>query len=342
MKFLLSSLMLLILVFASASAQDKPGKGKFSGLFFGDYYYNIDNHIPELKDQRGFWFRRIYMTYDYNIDEQFSSRLRLEMGNQGDYKTSDVMVPFVKDAYLQYKMTNHAIVLGISQTPTLSTVEKVWGYRYIEKTPLDLHRFGSSRDFGLAFMGNLDASKTFKYHAMISNGASNKQEVDKGKSVLASVAWFPNDEFVFEVYGEFADAEGIQDAWTMRAFAAYTLKTMRIGVEYASQTLRVTTDENVDRALVSGFFVNSFTDNLNLILRADRLLKPNPTAEKIVYTPMDPTAKLTLLIAGLEWKPVADVSLTPTVEYIKYDQNDAGVTPGSDLYAKLTYYWVFK
>ena len=342
MKSVFTLSALLMMFITSSFAQGDAAKGKFSGLFFGDYYYIVDNHDSDLKDQRGFWFRRIYLTYDHTIDEQFSTRLRLEMSNEGDFTSSVAMIPFVKDAYLQYKMTNHTIVLGISQTPMLSTTEKVWGYRYIEKTPLDLHRFGSSRDFGLAFKGNLDQNKTFKYHVMLSNGSSNKQEVDKGKSGLASIAWFPTDEWVFEVYGEYADAEGIQDAWTMRAFAAYTLKTMRIGLEYAVQSVRVTEDESTDRALISGFFVNSFTDNLSLILRADRLLKPNPTANKIAFTPMDPTAKLTFLIAGLEWKPVADVSLTPTIEYIKYDQNDAGVTPGSDLYAKLTYYWVFK
>ena len=341
MRFVILTFIVMLLSSLSLFAQEKESKGKISGLVFGDYFYNIAHHNQELKDQRGFQFRRIYFTYDYTFDDQFSSRLRLEMSNEGDYTSSVAMVPFVKDAYLQYKMSNHALILGISQTPMLSTTEKVWGYRYIEKIPLDLYKFGSSRDFGLAAKGNLDQSKTFKYHAMLSNGSSNKQEIDKGKSALVSVAWFPAEEWVFEVFGEYADAEGANDAWTSRIFAAYTLKSMRIGLEYAAQTVQDSQNGDVDKGFLSGFYIQKLGEKFNLILRADRMLKPLPAGPKMPFTPIDPTAKFTNLIAAFEWQIIKGVSLTPTIQYVTYNQNDAGVTPGDDIYAKLTYYWLF-
>ena len=65
-------------------AQDKNAVGnvgpiKFSGLMFGDLFYNADAINPSKKDINGWQFRRIYITTDYNINEDFSSRFRLDV-----------------------------------------------------------------------------------------------------------------------------------------------------------------------------------------------------------------------------------------------------------------------
>lgn len=79
------------------------GEGKFSGYMFGDFYYNISNDNSNLKGQNGFWFRRIYFAYDYKISDSWSTRFRLEMNSPGDFKSSDTLKPYIKDAYLSYK-----------------------------------------------------------------------------------------------------------------------------------------------------------------------------------------------------------------------------------------------
>ncbi len=335
---------ILSVVFISTTvfSQDSGGSGKFSGLMFGDYYYIFKNHDQELKDNRGFWFRRIYLTYDNDLTDRFSTRLRLEMSNEGDFTSSVAMIPFVKDAYLQYKMDDHAFFLGISQTPALSTVEKVWGRRYIEKTPIDLHRMASSRDFGLAAKGKIDAEGAFNYHAMLSNGSSNKQEIDKGKSGLLSISWSPDPAFVFEAFGEYADAEGVEDVYTWRVFGAYVMESFRLGLEYADQTLKVSAEPDAKRQYFSAFAIADLMDRVALFARVDRMFDPNPAGEKIAFIPFDPTAKSLFIVAGLEWEPVKDVYFTPNFEFITYDQNSDGATPGNDLYGRLTFYWKFK
>src|SRR4030065_2560618 len=80
------------------SQDGNVSNGKFSGLTFGDYYYVVKNHNSSIKDQHGFWFRRIYFTYDYTVDQDWSARFRLEMNNEGDFKSNTTMSPFVKDA----------------------------------------------------------------------------------------------------------------------------------------------------------------------------------------------------------------------------------------------------
>ncbi len=43
---------------------------KISGLAFGDFYWIAANHDENLKDRNGFWFRRLYLTFDKALTEQ--------------------------------------------------------------------------------------------------------------------------------------------------------------------------------------------------------------------------------------------------------------------------------
>ena len=56
-------------------------EGKLSGYMFGDYFYIAASHDENLEDRSGFLFRRIYLTYDKDLEEGFSVRLRLEAKN---------------------------------------------------------------------------------------------------------------------------------------------------------------------------------------------------------------------------------------------------------------------
>ena len=44
-----------------------PPPWRISGYMFGDYYYFGDDHDPKSDEQHGFWFRRVYLTYDHNL-----------------------------------------------------------------------------------------------------------------------------------------------------------------------------------------------------------------------------------------------------------------------------------
>ncbi len=124
--FVFFSISLLINTFGQDKKEEESG-GKFSGYMFGDYYYFFKDHKPELNDQRGIWFRRIYFTYDYKINSSFSTRLRLEMSNEFNFEEEISMTPFVKDAWFKYKFSNQALIIGISPTPTFQITEQNYG-----------------------------------------------------------------------------------------------------------------------------------------------------------------------------------------------------------------------
>lgn len=64
----------------STPSQDTPSDRaiKISGLAFGDFFWIAANHDESLKDDNGFWFRRLYLTFDKAMTERLDMRLRLK------------------------------------------------------------------------------------------------------------------------------------------------------------------------------------------------------------------------------------------------------------------------
>lgn len=343
-------LFLLIISTILITAQDKKETtGKFSGYMVGEYYNISDHNNKDLKGQHGFQFRRIYFTYDYKFNSKFSTRLRLEMNNDGklndDGKFDKIVIsPFVKDAYLQYKFGLQKAYFGIASPPTFKIIEKVWGYRIVEKTPLDLQKMASSRDFGVGMAGQFDKSGMIKYHAMVANGSGNKQEIDKGKSFMASLSFWPIKELVLEGYADYADRAGAADTYITQGFLGYNSKTLHGGIQYSQQLLKAKDDqsEEITLKVLSVFLSGNILNNIKLLGRVDRMLEPNPKGPDVAYTPFNDTASFTEIIAGVDISVHEDIKIIPNVKFAMYDENKEGNKPANDLYANMTFYWRFK
>ncbi|NNG27734.1 MAG: hypothetical protein HKM87_09425, partial [Ignavibacteriaceae bacterium] len=226
--------------------------------------------------------------------------------------------------------------------PTFAVIEKIWGYRSVEKTPLDLQKMASSRDFGLSIKGKFDDKGIVKYHLMFSNGSSNKQEIDKGKSGMLSLGLYPSKELVLEVYGDYAAKSGNTEWYTWQAFLGYVSERFRAGVQYSDQTRKDPEDVDEKLRVASFFIIGKICEQFSLFGRVDKTFDPNTNGDDIDFIPFDPTAKSTFFVAGVDWKPVKDVSFIPNVEFVKYEQNSFGITPNSDLITRLTFFWKFK
>ena len=97
--------------------------GKFSGLMFGDYYAYDKWHqntisatnTNNVQGQQGFWFRRIYFTYDLTFSEKFTTRVRLEANSNGQFQSPGNINPYIKDAYLKWSFWNKQVLtLGMN------------------------------------------------------------------------------------------------------------------------------------------------------------------------------------------------------------------------------------
>ena len=338
MKKLLWALCGMMIVSSPTFAQDQ---GKISGYMFGDYYYVAANHNKDIEDANGFWMRRIYLTYDKGLSEQFSMRFRMEMSNPGNFTSTSKMTPVVKDAYLKWKKGLNSIVLGISPTPTWDFIEHFWGFRSVEKTPLDLQKFGSSRDFGIAFKGNFDVEKRFGYHLMLANGSSNGTENNDGKKVMLSLSAKTDAGFVVEGYVDYEERPGDSNRYTLQGFAGYKTKRARVGAQFSHQNRKVPGAGDLNLEIGSLFGAAKLTDKVWGFARVDRQFDANPDGAKISYIPFDNSAESTFLVGGVDIRPAKDVHLMPNVEAVIYDKNDAGFTPDTDVIPRFSFYYKF-
>ncbi len=316
-------------------------QGKFSGYMFGDFYYILSHHRGDLKGQNGFWFRRIYFTYDFQINDNWSTRFRVELNSYGDFKTKDTLKPYVKDAYLQYKKGNHNIYLGISPTPTWEYIESFWGYRSVEKTPLDLFKMGDSRDFGLAFRGFFGKEKRFGYHLQLANGEGTKSEVNKYKKIMSSFLFNLNKSLSFEVYGDYgADGPG-KEVLTYQGFIGWKQEKARLGLMYCHQTRGQGSGQaDIKLNLLSALAVLNPSAKISLLFRYDRAINPIPGVSTQSYVPLNSESPFHLIIAGIDLKILKNISFIPNIMLVTYETTE-GVKPKSDAHFKLTFFYSF-
>ncbi|MTI89062.1 MAG: hypothetical protein FH748_13980 [Balneolaceae bacterium] len=333
---------------SSVLAQVSVGdKGEINGNVFADYYWVTQNHDNTLEDKHGFQFRRIYVTYNQEIDESFSTRFRITMGSAGLYASSNSkMIPSVKDAYLKWKNGNHQILMGISSTPTWGHVsEKAWGYRAVEKTVMDLYGLGSSRDFGISAKGQLDDDGNVNYHVMIGNGHSNYgNEINKGKKIMASLAFNVTDNLRLQVYGDWNDKSGDIDWYTFQGFGAYQADDFTLGALYAVQSresMIVGGDASQSYSVVSVFSRFTLQDETKGYLRFDHAFEGIPGTETNKYLPINSEASSSIIMGGVDFKLGTNVHLMPNIKTVIYGEDDMGNTPNTDVMPRLTLNYKF-
>ncbi len=331
----------LLLIPFSLFAQNQ-NKGKLSGLMFGDYYYEVSNHIKNFQDRNGFWIRRIYFKYTKDLGQNFSACLLFEM-NTPDGLNSNINkpVPFVKAAFLNWKFKNsQQMRLGISLTPAYGNILKLWGYRCVEKTPLDLHKFAHIVDLGVALQGSLDNAGKLSYHLMLANGSGNKSDGNSGKKIMLSLGWKPVKGLIFDIYGDWDNNPGQTDWYTLRGIIGYQTSGLRMAALFTHQVRQNPTGNDTKLNMGSVFAVNKFSPKLALFARADRCFDPDPLGNTIDYIPFDPTAKSTLFIAGLDYTLGPDVHIMPNLETVIYDKVN-GTRPDSDIIPRVTFFYRF-
>lgn len=348
MKRLTTSVLLILALLSSAFAQGGTNTPKFSGLMFGDYFYNIKQKDTTKKDLNGFQFRRIYITTDYTISESFDARFRLEADQSANSLTSGGKVGImVKDAYLKWKniFQGSDFVFGISPNPQIETAESFWGYRSLEKTITDLNGIIPSRDLGVDLKGKINDNGTVKYWVKIGNNSSNAPEVNKYKRFYGMLQFIPLTNFQFTVYGDYASYAPKTDPFDKQSksnnafIAAVMLNFFQkdaysAGIESFYKSQQNNFASNAKSALQSqnGYGVSAYAwvkaaDKIRLVGRYDRYV-PN--------TDMDKNDRTSLILGAVDFQVDKSVSVMPNIESVTYSGNNA-----KDLIGRVTFYYQF-
>jgi hypothetical protein len=347
-SLILVGAMILSLFPAMASAQFKPGSGEIKGYMIGEYYYNASHHTEEGQGRHGFWFRRIYFTYNNKLSDTVKMRFRLETASPGQWATSALLIPFVKDAYLSWKFAgSSSLVAGIQSPPSFAQVEGIWGYRSLEKTPLDLYRWTSSRDFGITLKGGTD----ILYHVMVGNGSSNKGEINEGKKAYGALGYTTGGFFI-EAMTQYERAKTGDNDIIGQVFGAYSGDWGRIGLQYAYRSYQKEgSDETLPYNVASVFAVFKASPQIDLIARWDYNFgdgyQQSFSGNKIAFIPFAPDHEFNFIIAALSWQAHKNVWIIPNIKYATYSENDLlkegedYEKPGDDLYTNLTLWFKF-
>ncbi|MEN8376762.1 MAG: hypothetical protein ABFS34_15145 [Gemmatimonadota bacterium] len=322
----------LALVAALTAQRGAAQETTVGGLFFGDYYYVAGHHDADLQDANGFWARRMYLTVNTRFNPAWDARVRLEAATPGDFTTSGTMDPFLKDLYVRWRRGNHRIVVGLSSSPTWNFIEGQWGYRGVEKTPLDLFKMGSSRDFGIAFQGSIDESRKVRYHVMLGNGASTKAETNKGKKIMGALQFYPTSNLILEAYADRESRSDDKDRTTYTGTAVVRGERGRIGLLAARQVRTEPDEDDVDVDILSVFGVLEAGERAHLLARWDRMASPIPDGAAISYFRMDPTSEGNFFLAGADIMLHDNVHVIPNLELVSYDDDDID----SDVFLKTT------
>lgn len=343
MKKFISALLFVLLTLSYSYGQTKGPK--FSGYMFGDYFYNADAIESSKKDMNGFQFRRIYITTDYLINNQFSTRFRIESSiNNG----SNIGV-FVKDAWLKWNSVFQGsdLIVGMSPTPAYDFSEGAWGYRSLEKTIMDYFGIVSSRDIGIDLKGKLDEAGTSKYWIKIGNGSGNKPETDKYNRYYAQFQFTLNPSLLVTVYGDYASKPQKPDpfdgqmknnsAFVAAGFVNYKYeKNFALGIEAFLKSQQNNYSPSGAAASLgsqSGFGISiwakaALSDKVGIVGRYDTYdPNTNNAAENDRHG---------LIIGAIDFKVAPKVSVLPGVEvHTLQGANNNDVTP------RVTFYWDF-
>ena len=350
-------------VFPQPEAKSKPNfpAGKFSGLMFGDYYWYYRWHQDQISDtnptsvegQQGLWFRRIYFTYDFAYNEKLSTRFRLEINSNGDFEGGD-LVPYVKDANLAWFYTGkQQLTVGIEPTLTFNWFDGLWGLRHVEKTPADLYRIDTSRDFGVIFEGPTPV-RNLSYAAQFGNDSGNGSETNTGKVLRFEGRYDRNRGVALEGFYSFSSRPAGEHRHTAQGIAGFRNDVARVVAQYLWQERRSghPAVANQTISIWSGFGVwDVLPKKADLFFRVDKVdghlgdvETGLPGAEGIDYWLLSSQSPFTLSIVGGEWYLHPSVRVGPNLELARYAHDpDPANFPGrrNDSIFRVTFFWTF-
>ncbi|MCX6141723.1 MAG: hypothetical protein NTZ35_00745 [Ignavibacteriales bacterium] len=371
MRNLLQILLSMVVCAASLNAQGTPTApaGKFSGYMIGDYYYNVQRDAgyaalsnnasssaaPGATAMQSFLLRRIYLTYDNDISEEFTTRFRLEADQGTDVLTSGKIGVFVKDAYLKWKniFKGSDLTFGIQPPPTYDVSEAAWGYRSLEKTIMDLRGIYGSRDVGLSLKGKIVESGMFNYWVMVGKNAGNTPATtNKFNRYSAQLHIKPVTGLQATLYFDYLDAADKADPFNKGSFVGNAMSTMTLFVGYAqpnsfnvgleafSQSTAngytasgATSLSSLTKTGFSGWASANITSDIAAVLRYDNY---DPNTNSIAVGDVR-----NYLIGGVAFKVNKNVSIIPNLLYETYKAPSGGSAPDASVTARLTFYYIF-
>ena len=318
---------LLITMMCSAMMAE----GKISGVGFFDYTYDLKKGASGA-DKSSFAFNRIYFTYSNTISDQISFKFQTDVGRfdlvdydkEAKFATIDEspemghLFAYIKKAQLDWKSPISKITLGMQGMNVFNVTEKTWGFRFIEKSPMDKHKFSASADMGIGVSGKFN---DISYSLLSTNGVGyKKEENDAFKKTSIQLVYgekklVKNDGFnvgtslSFESYSD----DGNYMESVMAFFGGYAGNGFRVGAEFDTKTDSKT---ELSEQIIAFYGSYKFTDDFEGLMYID-MYDSNTDVDKNSET---------YIIAGLNYYPTKGLTITPNIRMISFEDGSDSET----------------
>ncbi len=327
---------------------DENPRGNLHGYVFGDYFFKFIGDNVEVsrsqyatmdKGMNGLQFRRLYVFYDYDISEDFFTRVLIEANDETftDGRTN----VFVQEAYLRWKniIPRHDILIGIIPTPTWSIgyPESAWGYRSIEKTITEFRGLGRASDYGAAIYGTIDPNNNLRYVAMIGSGSTLRFNDNAYKNYYFMIQAEPFSGLMVEGYVDRWMVAGGFNRSTYKVFAAYNTDKFTVGTEALYQVQENASVFGRHREILGGsvFLHGPIYDKLKVFGRYDHY-EPDRNIEASGY-------REDFFVIGLDYRPLPDVQIMPNIWMNAFaPKGDAVAGKDTDIVFRLSVFYRFR
>ena len=170
MKNTILLLISAVLITFNSNAQN----GTPSIKVFSNFNYDISAEENENAFKE-FEIKRSYLGYSYQIDDNFSTKITFDVGNNNEGSS---YTAFLKIASLKWKASDKLTLgIGMVGTKNFKFMEKAWGRRYIEKSAQDKYKWANSADVGVT--ADYKIGDKLAIDAQILNGEGYKKVQDE-------------------------------------------------------------------------------------------------------------------------------------------------------------------
>jgi len=338
-KFLVFSTVFFLMLNANSQDVFHP-KGKVRGKVYFNYHLNLNNRIPQTS---AFSIKRAYFGYNYAFSKNLTTTIMLDVGKNSG---GSAFTYYLKKASFDWKLTSALkLSIGLIGMQEFNHQENFWGYRYIYKSYMDEHGFGSSADLGVNAHLNFLKNK-LNFNIFIANGEGYKHLQDNyGKyKVGGNVIIKPVKNLEFKFYYDtksfaYTRNESVIDTSSVSVYAfflGYKIKSkFRIGAEYdvmlnGEKYLQAASGHNLNGLSFYGTYI--INKKLEIFGRYDNLVS-NKLAN--ASNPWNYDKDGNAIIFGCQYSPVKGVKMA--LNYQGWTYTASNVTSQSLGYLNFQY-----
>ena len=303
MKRVTAFILFSMCIILNSFAQNEKESFKPSGKVFVRVFSNFNTTITNGKTASAFVLDRAYLGYDFNLSENFSGKVNFDIGNPGNGSSLE-MTAFIKNAYLKYTLDKFSVSFGMIPTTQFELQERVWGYRYIEKSFQDDYKIGSSADLGISASYTFTNWLSADVIAINGEGYKKIQADNKFKTGLG-LTLTPIKGLTARGYFDVMGKDSTQS--TLVGFLGYEFAKGAIGAEYNLQN-NFGYGKGKDLSGTSVYATVIPFKNIKLFGRYDYV-----TSTKLIGKTdnWNLSKDGSLIIAGIEFQPVKGVRISP-------------------------------